>query len=343
MSEDIITGLSKFRTLFVVAKNSSFSFRGKNLGSKEIGKELGVQYLVEGSVRKAGNRVRISAQLVEVKTGSHLWADKYDRSLEDIFAVQDEVARNIVAVLPGRVQHDVAERAARKPTENMKAYELLLQGKALRDGLNAIDTAKARVLYEKALKLDPRYARVYMYLADTYVVDSWLGLAEKDAPRHALEIARQGATLDNNDVYIQDQLGYAYLCAGLWEDAEIQFERTLSQIANEAESMAWCGYGFLLLGQHEKANNVVQEAKRLDPFHPPVLVWIHGQVLFYLKQYDAVARVLNGEALLNSLARGFTGTPNTLSALAAGFQRMWCRTEDWEHLASGLRMAGLPD
>jgi adenylate cyclase len=173
VSEDIITGLARFRTLVVIARNSSFSFRGQNRSSTEIGDELGVQY---------------------------------------------------VAVLPGRVQHDVADRAARKPTSNMKAYELLLQGKALRDGLNAQDTAKARLLYEKALELDQSYARVCMYLADTYVVDSWLGLADADAPRNALEIARKGAALDNRDVFIQDQLRYAYLCSGLWED--MQYDST---------------------------------------------------------------------------------------------------------------------
>jgi len=377
ISEDIITGLSRFKTLFVIARNSSFSFRGQNQNSKEIGEKLGVQYLVEGSVRKAGSRVRISAQLVEAETGNHLWAERYDRDLEDIFAVQDEVAQNIVAVLPGRVQNDVADRAARNPTCNMRAYELLLQGKALRDGLNAEDTAKARVLYEKALKLDPRYARVYMYLADTYVVDSWLGLADEHAPRHALEIARKGAALDNKDVYIQDQLGYALLCAGLWDDADVQFEKTLAQIVNEAESMAWCGYGFLLLGRHEKACEVVLEAMRLDPLHPPALDWILGQVRFFMKQYDDVIRVLIGEALLNSLAhaflvaayahsgrskeasaaltsfiarrhselnsRGISVDDDSITTLAAGFKKMWRSADDWDHLASGLKKAGLPE
>ncbi len=249
ISEDIITGLSRFRTLRVVARNSSFKFRQSDLSDGEIANKLGVQYIVEGSVRKAGNRVRISAQLIAVDTGNHLWADRFDRNLEDIFSVQDEVTQNIIAVLPGRVQHDVAERSTNKPTENMKAYELLLRGKALRDGLNPKDTARAKEYFEKVLNLDPNYARAYMYLADTFVVDMWLGLADPDAPKHALEIARKGAALDNNDVYIQDQLGYAYLSAQMWDQANVQFEKTLFRIVNEAESMAWCGYGFLLLSR----------------------------------------------------------------------------------------------
>ena len=179
ITEDIITGLSRFRTLFVVARHSSFAFRNENLGVREIGRRLGVQYVVEGSVRRAGSQVRISVQLADASTGNHIWAERYDRELDDIFAVQDEVTRSIVAVLPGRVQEDVADRASRMPTENMKAYEYMLRGKSLRDGLNAEDTAEAREMFKKALELDPRYARAYMYLADTYVVDGWLGLAEE--------------------------------------------------------------------------------------------------------------------------------------------------------------------
>jgi TolB-like protein/class 3 adenylate cyclase/Tfp pilus assembly protein PilF len=375
MTEDIITGLSRFRTLFVLARNSSFSLKGQNLDSKEIGRRLGVQYLVEGSVRKAGNRVRISAQLVEAETGNQIWAERFDRDLEDIFAVQDEVTSAIVAVLPGRVQHNVADRTARQPTSSLKAYELLLQGKALRDGLNAQDTARARKLLEKALELDPGYARVYMYLADTYVVDIWLGLAEDQARNLSLELARKGAALDNKDVYIQDQLGYAFLCAGLWKDAEVQFDKTLSNIVNEAESMAWCGYGFLLLGAHEKAYEVVVEARRLDPLHPPALDWIYGQIFFFAGRYDEVVNLLIGEALLNSLAhvflvaayahagreaeaqqalkafiekrreefssRGLPINEETIESLAGGFKFMWRREEDWLLLADGLRKAGL--
>ena len=283
--------------------------------------------------------------------------------------------RTLWAVLPGRVQHDVADRTARKPTENLKAYELLLQAKALRDGLNAQDTAKARSLLEKALELDPAYARVYMYLSDTYVVDLWLGLADDNAPTLALDLARKGAALDNKDVYIQDQLGYAFLCARLWEDANVQFERTLAQIVNEAESMAWCGYGFLLLGRHKKALEVVQRAMQLDPHHPPSLDWIYGQIHYFTKQYDEVVRVLIGEALLNSLAhaflvaayahagrqqeaeaalshfidkrreelssRGLEAPENTVIALLGGFKNIWRQEEDWNHLASGLQKAGL--
>ena len=157
--EDIIAELSRFHALFVVARNSSFRFRDSELGVQEIGQALGVQYVVEGSVRRSGNRVRIVAQLIDAETEKQIWGERYDRELEDIFAVQDEVTRSVVAVLPGRIQEDVVDRAARKPTENMKAYELMLQGKAYRDMLSAEGNAGARRCCEKALELDPRYAR----------------------------------------------------------------------------------------------------------------------------------------------------------------------------------------
>ncbi len=377
ISEDIITQLSRFRTLHVIARNSSFTFKGEKMDAKQIGKKLGAHYIVEGSVRTSGNRARITAQLVDTETGNHLWAERYDRELQDIFAVQDEVTQSIVAVLPGRVQEDVAEQASRKPTDNMKTHELMLRAKSLRDSLSAEDNLKARKLLERALKLDPRHARVHMYLADTYVVDMMLGLGTGSESFESWRLSKSGVKLDANDVYIQDQLGFAYLCEGMWEEAEIQFDKTLSQIVNEAESMAWCGYGFMLLGQHEKAYQVVQKAMQLDPLHAPSLQWIFGQICFCLKQYDDAVRALVGNALLNSVAHAFlvaaqaqadrkveSATALTafishrrqelssrsidvaedaIATLALDYKKLWRLESDWEHLADGLRRAGLPD
>ena len=254
ISEDIISELSRFHSLFIIARNSSFRFRGSNLGIREIGLQLGVQYVVEGSVRRAGNRVRISAQLIEAETEKQIWAERYDQDLEDVFEVQDEVTRSIVAVLPGRIQEDIVDRAARKPTENMKAYEFMLQGKAYRDLLSAEGNAAARHCCQQAIELDPRYARAYMYLSDSYIVDGWLGLASGKERELAMQYAREAAQLDSNDVYIQDHLGFAHLCCGLWREAEVQFGKTLANIVNEAESMAWCGYGYTLLGNRGESS-----------------------------------------------------------------------------------------
>jgi len=377
ISEDIVAELSRFHALFVIARNSSFRFKNSNAGIQSIGRELGVQYVVEGSVRRAGNRVRIIAQLIETETERQIWAERYDRDLEDIFEVQDEVTSSIVAVLPGRVQDDVVDRAARKPTENMKAYELMLQGKAYRDLLSAEGNAAARSCCQKAIELDPRYARAYMYLSDSYVVDVWLGIGASDAQNLAMQYAREAAHLDSNDVYIQDHIGFAHLCCGFWREAEVQFGKTLAKIVNEAESMAWCGYGYVLLGNLEKARAVVIEAMRLDPLHPPTLDWILGQICYFEKNYEEVIDLIYGKALLNSLAYAFVAAAhaylghqesaqlalqtfisqrkgefesrdieiaeNTVSALAGAYKVMWRDPSNWEHLVGGLRLAGLPD
>jgi adenylate cyclase len=377
ITEDIITELSRFNTLDVIARHSSFAFKGEKLGIREIGEKLKVHYVVEGSVRRVGGRVRITVQLIESESENHVWAEKYDRDIDDIFELQDEVTRSIVAVLVGRIQEDVAERASRKPTENAKAYELMLQAKSLRDSLGAEDMAEARKLLQKAVALDPGYARAYMYLGDTYVVDLWLGLAEEGAPELSLQIARKAVKLDGNDVFIQDHLGYAYLCAGRWEDAEAQITRTLSKIVNEAESMAWCGYAYLVLGLHERALEVVLDAMKLDPLHPHSYDWILGQIYYFTRDYDKVVSILMGEALRNSLAHAFLVAAwgqldrkdeaigalknfinerkrefdsrnisfggDNIGELAGGYRMMWRLETDWEHFIDGLRKAGLPD
>jgi len=377
ITEDIITELSRFSVLFVVARHSSFAFKGEKVDIKDMGQKLGVQYVVEGSVRRAGNRVRITAQLIEAETGTHIWADRYDRELEDIFAVQDEVTRNIVGVLPGRVQDSVAERASRKRTENMKAYELLLHGKSVRDSFSAEDTLRARQLFEKAIKLDPHYAKAHAYLADTYFMDLCMGVATTDAAQMSLRHARQAIALDSSDVANHDQLGFAYIGAGMWEDAEVQFDSAVSKVATEAEPMTWIGYGQLMLGRSLQARDMVLSAKRLDPLHPPSFDWVLGQACYFAKLYDDAVRALTDRALLNSFAyaclagayghldreiearttldsfvkerhrefhsRNIVIEEDTVSALAGGYRAVWRKQTDWDHLTDGLRKAGLSD
>jgi adenylate cyclase len=377
ITEDIITELSRFSTLSVVARHSSFALKGETTNIKQIGEALAAQYVVEGSVRRAENRVRITVQLVETESGNHIWAERYDRDLEDIFAVQDEVTSSIVAVLVGRVQENIVDRALRRPTDNVRAYELMLQGKSLRDGLNAKDMDQARQVLEKAIKLDPRYARAHMYLSDTLVIDLWLGLASEGDLELAYQLALKAVELDGNDVFIQDHLGYAYLCKGYWEEANTQFEKTLSKIVNEAESLAWTGYAFLLMGHHQKALDIVLEASRLDPLHPRSFDWILGQVFLFNGRAEDTVRVLHRDSLLNSLgcatlvcayaelgrehdsrialehfvderhrefgARQMAVEDNSITSLAGGYRKMWRHQADWERIADGLRAAGLTD
>ena len=165
LTEDIITALSRFRDLFVISRNSAFVHKGQAVKVQEVAAEFGVQYVVEGSVRKAGGRVRITVQLIDAETDRHVWAERYDRELEDIFAIQDEVTAAIVATLPGRVEAATHDRVTRKPTENMAAYECLLAGKVLHHRSTREDNAEAQRVLERAIALDPKYAHAHAWRA----------------------------------------------------------------------------------------------------------------------------------------------------------------------------------
>ena len=169
ITEDIITELSRFHSLFVIARNSSFAFRGHNVNVAEVAHRLGVQYVVEGSVRKAANRVRVTVQLIDATTGRHLWAERYDRDLEDIFAVQDEITEAIVSTLPGRLEEAARDRAERKPTSNMTAYDYQLFGTQRLWRWTPDDIVEAGRLAQKAVDLDPRFARAHALITATHL------------------------------------------------------------------------------------------------------------------------------------------------------------------------------
>jgi TolB-like protein len=222
ITEDIITELSRFRTLFVIARNSSFAFRGQSIEVSEIGRRLGVQYLVEGSVRKAGNRIRVTAQLVDASTGHHLWAERYDRDLEDIFAVQDEITEAIVSMVPGRMEVDVRDRAERKPTSNMTAYDYFLLGTQQLWAWTPDSLAEAGRLAQQAVSLDSRFARAHALLAATHLWAVPLQAGRKGALDDALKHAETAAALDDEDSWTRAMLGLTLYELGEDEDAETQ-------------------------------------------------------------------------------------------------------------------------
>jgi adenylate cyclase len=209
ISEDIITELSRFRSLFVIARNSSFSYKGKSVKVQEVGADLGVQYLVEGSVRKSGERVRITVQLVEAATGNHIWAHRYDQNLEEIFAVQDEVTQSIVATLPGLLEQADARRAERKHTENMTAYDHVMRGNQYLNRLTPEDNVNAQRMYEKAISLDPQYAHAHARLSIAYFYSVYIWSMNGAAKVKSLELARKAHALDGNDSWSYASLGRA--------------------------------------------------------------------------------------------------------------------------------------
>ncbi|MEM1289747.1 MAG: adenylate/guanylate cyclase domain-containing protein [Pseudomonadota bacterium] len=375
IAEDVITELSRLPIIQVVGSHTSFALKGAKLEIREIGRKLGAHYVLGGSLRRAVNRVRISVQLIDTETGNPIWAERYDRELDDVFAVQDDVTRRIAALVPGRIQGAVADRASRKNADQMTAFEFMLLGKSIRDAFSAEATLTARGYFEKAIELDPRYAKAYGMLGDTHLVDYMLGLADENTPQLILDLTRKSAALDATDVSLQEALGFAYLAVGRWEEAESQFDRTLSQIDNQAEQMLWCGYGLMMVGRPEDARDISLKAKELDPMHPPSFDWALGQAHYFAKDYEEATQVLRGEAMLNSLAycclaaaygqmgrtheaanaleafvterkrefegRNITPDGDTVMELAGGYRCVLQRESDWEHLADGLHKAGL--
>jgi TolB-like protein len=183
ITEDIITGLSRFSELFVIARNSSFQYKGKSPDIRQVGRELGVRYVLEGSIRRAGDRVRITAQLIDAVTGAHRWAERYDRELKDVFAVQDEVSRAIVAILVAQVDKAEAERTLLKPPATWQAYDFFMRASdiftAVRSSFKVADLYEVRQLLERSISLDPTYARAYATLSYTHLF-AWIFRLDED-------------------------------------------------------------------------------------------------------------------------------------------------------------------
>ena len=287
LTEDIITELSRFRELFVISRNSAFVYKGKSTRVQEVAKELGVAYVVEGSVRKAGNRVRVTVQLIDAEADRHVWAERYDRDLEDIFAVQDEVTQAIVATLPGRVQGASHERAERKLPENMAAYEFALAGKTLHHRSNIEDNAKALGFLDRAIALDPKYAHAYAWRACTLAqsfVHNWCD--DREATwEQAIEELKTALALDDNDSDVHRILAAVNIAHDDHDKAMYHQERALSLNPNDDLVVVQQGEILTWMGRAEEGIEWIQKAMRLNPYHPERF-WNHlGRAYFVARRY----------------------------------------------------------
>ncbi len=291
LTEDIITELSRFRHLFVISRNSSFVYKGKSVNVPDVARELGVQYVLEGSVRKAGARVRITVQLIDAGADRHIWAERYDRQLEDIFAIQDEVAKAIVAILPGRVEAAAHERVKRKPPENLAAYEYVLAGKRLHHRSSREANAEALRMMDRAIVLEPEYAHAHAWRA-CVLGQSWGYGWCKDRDATFADVARELRTalaLDENDSDVHRILAAVNLTRKDHDRAVYHQERALALNPNDDLIVVQEGEILTWLGRPEEGIEWVKRAMRLNPYHPERF-WNHlGRAYFVALRYaDAV-------------------------------------------------------
>ena len=264
ITEDIITELSRFKSLFVIARNSTFAFKGQSPDIAEVGRKLSVHHIVEGSVRKAGNRVRVTAQLIEVANGNHLWAERYDRDIEDIFVVQDELVHEIVATIPGQLDAASAQRARRRPVENLTAYECVLRGEWL---LNQdFGSREALKLFEKVIEVDPQCARAYTNLATHHAYSIFAhGAAVGEAAQTARSFAEKALEIDPTDPAVQATVAIAYILVGEHDLARQHIEKAIRLNSNDYNVMNFYGIVSGYLGEHEKGLMWKHKVSRHDP------------------------------------------------------------------------------
>ena len=364
ITEDIITELSRFRSLFVIARNSAFAFKGKAVKVQEVAKVLGAAYVVEGSVRKVGTRIRITAQLIEAAGGRHVWAERYDRPAEDIFAIQDEVVRTVVATLAGRLEAKRAEGLRRRPTTSLSAYECVLRGYALPVGEPAAE-AVAHQLFEQAIALDPDYARAYAQLAISHAKrweDDMSG-SSGDLDR-AFELATQAFILDAQESECHTALGYVQLLRRQYDEAEFHVRKALALNPNRPNALATLGFVLARTGQPDTAIGLITEAMRLDPHHPTWYWTELGVAHFAAQRYaEAVSAIkrrpilsfywfaylaasyaqLDEEEAMHGAAAEIIRLRPDFSVAAFAPKESYKRADDQQRLASGLRKAGLPE
>ena len=373
VSEDIITELSRFSDLFVIARNSSFKYKGKAVDVRQVGRDLGVRYALEGSIRRGGDRVRISAQLVDSGTGAHRWAERYDRELKDVFAIQDEVARTIAAILAAHVNKAEAERTLLKPPATWHAYDHYMRAAAawasFQSSWKLDQLLETRRHLADSLKIDPKYARAYSLLASTHRV-AWLNPVNDEylspaALDRAITLARTAIELDPNLPEAYAELAYNIIRKSDFDGSMVAAERAIALNPNFVDYRL--AQVFYSVGQSTKAIEIAKAQMRLDPFHPHFAPLIAGIAYYLLKEYQGAQRWLReatgrapnhqyGHAFLAAAYAQLGRVEDARSEAAEvlrvnpqytiGTQKQVSilkRLEDSDHLIDGLRKAGLPE
>jgi TolB-like protein/Tfp pilus assembly protein PilF len=368
ISEDIITALSKLRWFFVIARNSTFIYKGQAVHLKKVAEDLGVGYVVEGSVRKGGDRVRITAQLNDVATGSHLWAERYDRSLADVFAVQDEITEAIVAAIEPQLYAAENFRAKRKPPDSLDAWDLVMRALSHYWRVTREDNVVAQALLEKATAIDPHYGQALGLLATSHVFSAHMGWADIATVAPIAERAAHAATLaDGEDPWAHVALGGVYLFARRFDDSLAEFETALRLNPNFSLAQGYYGLALTYCGRWQEGEVAARRALRLSPHDPLSAVYygIASYTQFIAKNYDEAMRLARegirqrsdfvGAHRVLTSAAGMAGRTDVAKAALQELRRAQPNISlDWiamqmpirenserEHYLEGFRRAGL--
>jgi len=366
ITEDIITELSRYSNLFVIARNSTFTYKGKHAKVQDVGRDLGVHYVVEGSVRKSGNRVRVTAQLIDATTDTHLWAQRFDREITDIFAMQDDITRTIVASLPASIEAAHAERIKRKLPEDIAAYEYVLAAKVLHHRATRDDNLEARRLVDRAIDLDPKFAQAHAWKACLFGQAAAFGFEAPPAAllERAFAEVQTAVALDPNDIEAHRVLCEANMSHGQMDRARLHHDRAFELNPNDPRIVAQKGELLIWLGRPDEGAEWIRLAMRLDPHAARTRAHLLGRALYALRNYAEAAEAYQQimqmrwahhadlaacHAQLGQQDQARLHAAEVLrlnpgfSSLAYLGNLSYQRAEDRDHVREGLDKAGLPE
>ena len=369
LTEEIIAALSSVPNLFVIARNSTFTYKGKPVKIQQVSEELGVQYVLEGSVRKAGDKIRITAQLIDALNGHHIWAKSYDRNLSDIFAVQDEITKNIITAMQVKLTEGEEVKAVSKGTNNLEAYLKYLQANELISKINPESNALAKKLAEEAVALDPKFAGAYYVLGRANMVDVWVGASKspKDSIAKAMKLLQKAIVLDDTYAQAYGLLGFLYSMTREHDKALAQAEKAVALNPNSAIAHFLVGKTLSFAGRWKDSIPEYKKAIRLNPIPPNNFFWSLGLSYAYTEQYEeaikwcekAVHREPNDllARMMMTVVYSLSDRDKDAQAEAAEVLRIqpkftldkfkkkltYKREVDRERFLGALHMAGIPD